>query len=570
MRRLVLFVLASCLSSTLVLADSVTHSYLVGTRRPARQAVERILRDDGVPAGRNIEAFDIVKAYRADLTDAEAISLRKSAEVAYVEEDILYHALEVPGRTAANELRNPTGQTVPYGVKMVNAQAVWPVTKGASINVAVLDTGIDIAHPDLLTAYTGGFNTFYNDPKYKGEPQAPVDDEGHGTHVSGTIAASDNNIGVVGVAPGVHLWMVRVLRSDGNGSATGPISKIAAGVQWVIQQKQAQGGDWIISMSLGSCQPSTTLGSAISTAINAGILVVAASGNHDPSKPDVCGTTDDNAYHVGYPAAYPGVVAVGAVDSTKTAADFSNFGPEVAVAAPGVDVLSSVPVGTGVIASVATSAGTTFNGSALSGSPFGTLSGAFVDCGLGKVASDFPASVNGKIALIKRGDVTFAVKVKNAQAAGATGVIIYNKDDSSLGFTLLGDAADEGHVWPLTVSISLADGQALLASHPASVTVSNAKDDYASFNGTSMATPHVAAVAALAWSVAPAVTAETVKQALLSTAHDLGDAGIDTIYGNGLVDALEAAKKLNATAFGTGAQPQPPTFSGRYPGRRGH
>ncbi|HEV2719835.1 MAG TPA: S8 family serine peptidase [Thermoanaerobaculia bacterium] len=561
MRRLVIFVAAALLSAA-AFADSVTHSYLVGTRQRAPRSVERLRGDDSVMPGRNIETFDIVDAYRADLTDDEAIALQNSPEVRYVEPDLNLHAFGVRSQLAPNELRNPTGQTTPYGVKMVDAPTVWKHTRGEGINVAMLDTGIDLTHPDLKAAYAGGYNTFFGGGSST-ETASPVDDEGHGTHVAGTVAATDNDLGVVGVAPGVHLWIVRVMHSDGNGSANGPISNIAKGIQWVVQQKQSQGGNWIISMSLGGCGISTTLANAVSSAVNAGVLVVAAAGNHDPTQPDVCSQSTDNSYHVSYPAAYPGVVAVAAVDSTATVADFSNFGPEVSLSAPGVGVLSTVRVGTGTMAEVTTSAGGTLVASPLDGSPFGTLTGTFVDCGLGKTASDFPAAVNGNIALIKRGDVTFATKVKNAQAAGAAAVIVYNKDNSGLGFTLTGDSADAGHVWPLTVAISLTDGQALLTNHPANVTINAAKDDYASYDGTSMATPHVAAVAALAWSVAPDATAESIKQALLSSTVDLGTPGVDSTYGHGFVNAFNAVHQLNPVLF-------PVPVLGRAPGRRTH
>jgi subtilisin family serine protease len=172
--------------------------------------------------------------------------------------------------------------------------------------------------------------------------------------------------------------------------------------------------------------------------------------------------------------------------------------------------------------------------------------------------------VNGNIALIKRGVATFATKVKNAQAAGATAVIIYNKDTSGLGFTLTADTADAGHVWPLAVAVSLADGQTLLAQKTKTVTIVNTTDDYENMQGTSMATPHVSAVAALAWSMAPSATAAAVKQALQQSAHDLGDPGVDSVYGYGLVDALAAAKQLNP-----GAVIPVPTL-GRSAGRRGH
>jgi subtilisin family serine protease len=96
-------------------------------------------------------------------------------------------------------------------------------------------------------------------------------------------------------------------------------------------------------------------------------------------------------------------------------------------------------------------------------------------------------------------------------------------------------------------------------------------EGYELMSGTSMASPHAAAVAALAWSVAPDATAATVANAVINTAKDLGDPGVDLVYGHGLVNALDAAKQLNPAAFGNGATPAPQLPSGgRRPGRRGH
>jgi serine protease len=564
MKRVALLVLLS-FPSFASFAAEITHPYLVGTHHASREAIGR-LRAESAIAGRNLQAYDIIDGYRADLTDDEAAALRESAEVKYIEPDIQRHALDMPHSIQTNELRSLTGQTTPYGVKMVHAPEVWPVTHGANINVAVIDTGIDVNHPDLQVAYAGGFNTYFGDPKYPNEPQAPIDDFGHGTHVAGTIAATDNNIGVVGVASGVRLWAVRVLRSDGKGSATGSTSNVISGIQWVVQQKRLLGGNWIISMSLGSCSGSISEQTAITNAVSAGVLVIAAAGNHDPTQPDQCTATSDNFYEVDYPAAYPGVVAVAAVDSTMAVADFSNSGPEVSLAAPGVNVLSTFPVGTGSIAYVSTPT-SAFEAAPLAGSQIGTLTGTFVACGLGATSADFPAAVNGNIAVIERGNVTFATKVKNAQSAGASGVVIYNKDSSSFaGFTLLADPADSGHVWPLAVAISREDGVNLLKNSTATATLANQADDYKNLDGTSMATPHVTGSAALIWSAAPNATANDVAQAMTQTAHDLGTVGPDNSYGYGLVDALAAAKQLNPAAFGAPSMPPPPT--GRRPGRR--
>jgi subtilisin family serine protease len=550
-------------------AGGVTRPYLVGTRGPARQAATRVLNDDLAPRSDrgDVVAFDIVDAFAVQLTDDEVARLWHSASVKYVEPDLELHALDMPRRARAiapMQVRNLDGQTIPYGVPMVHADSVGSVSskRGSGINVAVLDTGIDITHPDLQAAYAGGFNTFYGSTKYPNEPQKPIDDFGHGTHVSGTIAATDNSFGVVGVAPSVKLWAVRVLRANGTG-ASGPESNIVAGIQWVVNKKQELGGDWIISMSLGSCQPGITEQTALNIAIANGILVVAAAGNHDSTSPDVCDGTTDNGYSVSYPAAFPGVVAVAAVDASANVADFSNFGPEVALAAPGVDVLSTVRVGTGSLAFVQPSTAPRVLGSGLTGSPFGSMTGKFVDCSLGSTSADFPASVSGNIALIKRGTSTFATKAKNAKAAGATAVVIYNKDDSGLSFTLQGDPADANYAWPLTVAIPLGAGQALLSQPNATLVVSNQKDDYGIEQGTSMATPHVASVAALVWSLAPQVTADQVKQALLAGGRDLGAPGVDIHYGYGLVDAWGAALRLVPSLF------PPSNLAGRKILRRG-
>lgn len=540
MKRALLSVVAVLLATPAALtADEVAHRYLVGTRGKPRPVANEEL------PGRAVDTFEIVDAFVADLTPSEAATLSKSPRVRYIEPDGERHIFVAPSRQTSSELRSLTSQTTPYGVNLVNASALWSVKRGDTINVAVLDTGIDLTHADLKAAYAGGFNAYAGGT----ETVEPKDDEGHGTHVSGTIAATDNDFGVVGVAPKVRLWVGRVLRSDGKGSATGSISNIVKGIDWAVQQKQSLGGNWIISMSLGSCSDSTTERAAIDRAVSAGVLVIAAAGNHDSSQPDVCDSTTNNSYAVSYPAAYPGVLAIAAVDSTSKIADFSNVGSQVALAGPGVDVLSTMRTGTGSISFVSATGHANVSAVPLTGSPNGTVTGKLVDCGLGRDATEFPAAVSGNIALIKRGDVNFSTKARNAKAAGATAVVVYNKDDSALNFTLLADTSDNTFSFPLTIAISQKDGESLLAGGLTTTTIANRADDYGNLSGTSMAAPHVAAVAALVWSVAPEKTADQVKQALIATARDLGDKGTDTLYGNGLVDAYGAARLLAPNAF---------------------
>jgi len=528
-------------------------------------------------AGRNLEDLANLDSFVVNLTDAEVQALRNDASVRYVESaEIKFFALGTtvhPGTPVA-ESHPVDAQVTPYGVTMVRAPQVWPVAKGDGVNVAIVDTGIDYTHPEIKDHYQGGFNaiTGTSDPR---------DDDGHGTHVAGTIAAADNGFGVVGVAPNAKIWSAKVLAPDGTGTSSGSNAQIASGLNWVLGKRNELGGHWIVNMSLGQCTdvtvssqcspiPSVTMQNACQKLADAGILVFAASGND---------STTTHAATVGYPAAFSSVIAVGAVDSTQTVAVFSNQGPELAVSGPGVGVFSSFIVGKGTNSFV-NSAGNTYDASALIPAGKGTLSGQYVYCGLGATAADFPASVKNNIALIQRGTATFNLKTKNALAAGAKAVVIYNCSIAATpttcgsetfgGWTLVGklsdgvtdDPADLAFAWPIDIGISYADGEALRkAAAGATLTETNVVDDYAVESGTSMACPHAVGVAALVWSVAPNASASDIKSAILNNAADLGATGKDNAYGFGLLDAFAAARQLNPAAF---------SVKGRMAGRRGH
>lgn len=205
------------------------------------------------------------------------------------------------------------GPNIPWGVQRVGAPLAWARTQGEGAAVAVIDTGIDATHPDLSGQVLGGINIL--DPQH---PDRWADDEGHGTHVSGTIAGKGAAGGVAGVAPRAKLWAVKVLDKDGNGN----YSDVIAGIQWAMDH-----GIKIANMSLGADEGSEPLHRAVQAALEKGMLIVAASGNSGGS--------------VGYPGAYPEVVAVGAADSSDKVAPFSSRGPEVSYIAPGVDILST-------------------------------------------------------------------------------------------------------------------------------------------------------------------------------------------------------------------------------------
>jgi len=550
------FALAALLSlfASVALADEVG-SYIVVTRHPFRESITSI-GDDALPgrAGRYLSGFESINGFEATLSDSEVASLRKSPEVAWVEPVVERHAL---GRAVAlSDTLTTGGQTTPYGVKLVHAADVWSVTKGKSIDpqnpvrVAIIDTGITYDHPELASAYKGGYN-------FVDGTDDPRDDEGHGTHVAGTIAAADNGVGVVGIAPDVEIYSLKMLNACGSGNSATEIRAL----DWILAKKREIGGNWIINLSLGSSTPSAAEQTAFQNAIAAGVLVFAAAGNDYDTIPT----------GLAYPAAYPGVVSVGAIDESQTIADFSQRGPDLKVVAPGVNVLSTVVterVATpdadynATLAVAETSAGKSLC------LPAPTLSGAIVDSGKGRIG-DFPASVSGNIALIERGEITFAEKAKNAKSAGATAVICYNSDGGATVVPDLGTLSSTTAV-PAFVFVARADGLALKARAGTQVSLAFGKQDYALYDGTSMATPHAVGVAALAWSVAPTATNTQIAAAIEQTARDLGDSGFDPTYGNGLVDALAAAKQLNPALFSSAAQPPPKPIDGRFPGRRGH
>lgn len=200
-----------------------------------------------------------------------------------------------------------------WGVNILMAPQAWEQARGKDIKVAVLDTGIDKDHPDLIDNIKGGINFTTDD-------QNDWDDRnGHGTHCAGVIAAVDNEQGIIGVAPMADLYAVKVLSDSGSGT----LEWIVQGIDWCIENQID-----IISMSLGtSARPPHTFQAAFQRAREAGIPIIAASGN-------------DNA-HIGWPGAYSHTISVAAIDSKLERAGFSNFGRETDLAAPGVDIYST-------------------------------------------------------------------------------------------------------------------------------------------------------------------------------------------------------------------------------------
>lgn len=212
----------------------------------------------------------------------------------------------------------PPAQQIPWGIDAVGTTDALTYTNGSGATVCVLDSGIQDDHPDLASNIIGGEN--FVSSKGSVDPNNWDDENGHGTHVAGTIAALDNTVGVVGVAPGASLFASRVLDRRGSGYT----SDVADGIVACVDSGNAD----VINMSLGSSSGNSLLANAVAYADSMGVILVAAAGN-------------DAVYGVSFPAAYPEVIAVSAVDVNFDLAWFSNYGPEIDYAAPGVGVYST-------------------------------------------------------------------------------------------------------------------------------------------------------------------------------------------------------------------------------------
>ncbi|MEH7382899.1 S8 family peptidase [Bacillus sp. JJ1533] len=201
-----------------------------------------------------------------------------------------------------------------WNLRMIDSENGWGITQGSDqVKIAIVDTGVDLDHPDLVNRIAGGYNVLKDN-------NVPDDDNGHGTHVAGIIASQTNNHeGTAGITWFNPIMPVKVMGSDGYGSTF----DIARGIIWATDH----GAD-VINLSLGNYQGSKLLKQAVDYAYRHDVVMVAASGNDNSSQPS-------------YPSAYPQVLSVAAVDLNGDKADFSNYGDYIDVAAPGVTIPST-------------------------------------------------------------------------------------------------------------------------------------------------------------------------------------------------------------------------------------
>ncbi|MEL7626389.1 MAG: S8 family serine peptidase [Anaerolineaceae bacterium] len=466
--------------------------------------------------------FPELGAYVVSMPKAALNGLLNNPFVIGVEEDAeRYPISEMAGMVTSEAMNtiDQLGQTVPYGIDMVQARDVWDVNRDGAVDsgaptgtnrtLCIIDSGYYQAHEDLPNA-TGGYSQVDNDWSRDGY--------GHGSHVGGTIAAENNSLGVVGVTPGtVNLYIVKFFGDDGNAT-------YASNLVDALSRCQAAGAN-VVSMSLGGSRLVRTEKTAFQNAYNAGVLSIAAAGN-------------DGTSTLSYPASYDSVMSVAAIDSNKLVADFSQYNTAVEIAAPGVGVLSTLPyLETNTL--TVDSVGYAVNHIEYSGR--GTASGALVNGGL----CDTSGAWSGKVVICERGTYDFYTKVMSVQNGGGVAAIIYNNVPGGFLGTL-----GEGYSSSIVgVSLSQEDGQYLVANKLGQSAMVFSQLDkpasgYEAWDGTSMATPHVSAVAALVWSANTSWTNVQIRQALTASAEDLGAAGRDVYYGYGLVQARAALEYL--------------------------
>ncbi|MBE7215541.1 S8 family serine peptidase [Shewanella benthica] len=447
---------------------------------------------------------------------AQVKGLLNNPHIKLIEADQRRQLMSVYSDDAGNPM---TQQITPYAVYQSQANQVV-FNASAGMKVCIIDSGLDATNTDFEWNNISGDND-------SGTGNWDENGGPHGTHVAGTIGAADNNVGVIGMAPGIDMHIIKVFNDDGWG--------YSSDLAHAADLCSAAGAN-IISMSLGGGGSNSTESNAFQSFVDAGGLVVAAAGN------------DGNNVR-SYPAGYPSVMMIGANDADNKIADFSQFpgcttgrGKKVKtdeticveVTAGGVDTLSTYPAG------MATAANMTADGAAFASSAMenpGSVTGSTYYMGTAE-ATD--SGANGNVCVIDRGNISFHDKVANCENSGGIGAVIINNEPGMLYGTL----GDTNATSIPAVGATFEDRGALMAASTIAIDIGTS--DYGFMSGTSMATPAVSGLAALVWSNHNQCNGSEIREALKATAMDSGAAGKDVYFGYGIVKASAADAYLTA------------------------
>lgn len=297
-------------TSNSVKSNAVQGQYVVKFRQ--KMTTESAI-DLAHTAGADVNKFstrtnNAVIEFKPGIDSDEIIqSLRANPAVEYIEPNF-----KVKNNYTVSDPRSKDQQ----GLAVANLAKAWDITFGdPKVIIAVIDTGIDLGHPDLKNKLVPGYNIITQGKT------PPKDDNGHGTHASGIAGAETNNkIGIAGTAPNCKIMPIKALDAKGSGD----IYNVALGVIWAVDH-----GARVLNMSLGGPN-NETLKRAIEYALAKNVVVVTAMGN-------------DGKNVKAYPAAFPGVISVGSVDFNRSRSDFSNYGDWITVTAPGSQIMSTMP-----------------------------------------------------------------------------------------------------------------------------------------------------------------------------------------------------------------------------------
>ncbi len=273
-------------------------------RKPSKEELNRYANEIDGQVRKELDATYIFKSNTLS-TPKLVQYFNKQESVHYAEPNYIY---------LQNETDDEFYSRYQWNLPAIRTEDGWKISRGnEDVIIAIIDTGIDMKHPDLAKRIVDGYNVLNDSPM-------PNDDNGHGTHVAGIIASETNNgVGIAGMTWYNRIMPIKAMNADGYGTSF----DVAQGIRWAVEH----GAD-VINMSLGNYKASKALKEAIDYAYEKDVIMVAASGNED---------TDQTSY----PAAFENVIGVAAVNLNLNRAEFSNYGDYIDVAAPGVDIAST-------------------------------------------------------------------------------------------------------------------------------------------------------------------------------------------------------------------------------------